>query len=175
MKLALPFTACWCGKFTPGVANTVPCVQVFKQLRDSSVRAIVGRLLDECTARGAALGMHLHFTDAAIAHIGGEGMDVNTGARKLRRAVTMLVEDKLADFVLARNNDADDMHVIVDSVRGEMFVYEGRPEQASDGEEKHAPTPESASQGRLVNGAFLTVLEPHFVRRDKQHAGAKIR
>jgi C-terminal, D2-small domain, of ClpB protein len=166
-------------------------MQVFKQLRGDSVLAIVQRLLAQSAERAAGRCVAVGFTDAATALVCAEGVDVESGARKLRRAVTALVDDKLADFLLARDAEAvAGLQLTVDSIGGEMVVYEtGSSSAAADDAEEDVrgegqqdssagggdgdseagggglPTPQSSGQGQLVSGGFIEVLEPRIVQR----------
>jgi ATP-dependent Clp protease ATP-binding subunit ClpA len=123
-------------------------MQIFNPLHDDSMRAIAGNLLAETVTRVASLGMHLQFTEAAVTHLCSSGFDVATGARKLRRSITALVEDKLSDFVLIHGS-VEGKRVLVDSRGGEMAVLEladgVEPLVAGQGELLHFPVDEEVT------------------------------
>lgn len=122
--------------------------QVFNPLRNDSVRAIASNLLAETVSRVASLGMHLQITEAAVTHLCSSGFDLDTGARKLRRSITALVEDKLSDFVLSHGS-VEGKRVLVDCRSGEMAVLElavgAEPLAAGQGELLHFPVDEEAA------------------------------
>ena len=105
-------------------------MQVFNALGDDSVHAIAQRFLRDVAMRTAALGLELHVSRAAFAHLCAEGFEASTGARQMRRTITALVEDPLADFVLARPS-VSDTSVVVDCVDGKVVLREGAPAEIS--------------------------------------------
>ena len=97
-------------------------MQVFNPLREGSVRAIAAKLLHESAERAAsALGLAVTYSDALTARVCAAGMDIDTGARKLRRAVIAIVDDPLSEYVL-REGDVAGRVVLVDTTPDDVTV-----------------------------------------------------
>ena len=99
-------------------------MQVFNPLRENSIRAIAQKLLDESAARAAhTLQVTVTFSQALVAQVCAAGMDIDTGARKLRRAVTAIVDNPLAEYAL-QEGDIAGREVLVDTHEGVTCVSE---------------------------------------------------
>ncbi len=87
--------------FRPEFLNRVDDTIVFKSLSDEEIRQIAELMIDDLRQRLIARGMSITLTDAAYGLIAKEGTDTTMGARPLRRAIQRLVEDPLAEELLA--------------------------------------------------------------------------
>ncbi len=87
--------------FRPEFINRVDEIIVFHELNMSHLAEIVGIMVKEVTERVAENGYQLAVTDNAKQVIAEAGYDPIFGARPLRRAIQRLVEDPLAEKILA--------------------------------------------------------------------------
>ena len=140
----------------------LPRAQVFNPLRKGSVRAIATKLLNESAERAAsALQLSVTYSAALTARVCAAGMDIDTGARKLRRAVTSIVDDPLSEYAL-REGDVSGRVVLVDTTPDDVtFVSEVQAErEAAREEERHVMAgPGSAGQGMVVPPELAWALQ----------------
>jgi ATP-dependent Clp protease ATP-binding subunit ClpC len=87
--------------FRPELLNRLDEVIVFNKLPKGELRGIARKMLRELAARAMENEIILAFSDAAVERIAKEGEDSAYGARPMRRAVRRLVEDPLAEQILA--------------------------------------------------------------------------
>lgn len=87
--------------FSPEFLNRLDDVVVFHALAEEDIRQIVDLQLREITQGLAAKGLTLVVTDRVKGLLVQEGYDPTMGARPLRRAIRRLIEDPLAEKVLA--------------------------------------------------------------------------
>ncbi len=86
--------------FRPEFLNRIDDTIVFTQLSREDLRTITVKLLNEVSARLAALGITATWDDAAVDYLCDKGFDPKYGARPLRRTVQSNVEDVLAERML---------------------------------------------------------------------------
>lgn len=86
--------------FRPEMLNRLDEIVVFHQLTREQIRKIADMVLAETAGRLQERGISLQVTEAAMDRILEQGFDEAYGARPLRRAVTMLVDDALSDLLL---------------------------------------------------------------------------
>lgn len=106
--------------FRPEFINRIDDIIVFHSLSQEHLEQIVTLMLNEVTGRIEESGYHVEVTDAAKAVIALEGNDPTYGARPLRRAIQRLVENGLAEELLAGRLhegttllvDAEDGHIV---------------------------------------------------------------
>jgi ATP-dependent Clp protease ATP-binding subunit ClpA len=72
-------------------------------------------------------GLELEATASAIAELAREGFDPDFGARPLKRAIQRLVQDPLANMVLA-GDVGNGARVVLDAVDGELRLTPTFPE-----------------------------------------------
>jgi ATP-dependent Clp protease ATP-binding subunit ClpC len=87
--------------FSPEFLNRLDDVVVFHALGEEDIRKIVDLQLRDITQSLAAKGLTLVVTDRVKGLLVQEGYDPTMGARPLRRAIRRLIEDPLAEKVLA--------------------------------------------------------------------------
>ncbi|TFE66246.1 hypothetical protein A7Q10_10245 [Methylacidiphilum caldifontis] len=105
--------------FRPEFINRVDEIIVFHELSEKHLAEIVGIMLKEVEDRIGQNGYRLTVSDAAKAIIAKEGFDPVFGARPLRRAIQHLVEDELAEQILA-GKFAEGAHIYVDAEDGKL-------------------------------------------------------
>ncbi len=106
--------------FRPEFLNRVDDIIVFHSLAENHLTEIVSLMLQEVVDRVAEQGYELVVTEAAKRVIAHEGNDPTYGARPLRRAIQRLVENGLANELLAGHFqdkgrilvDAEDRHIV---------------------------------------------------------------
>ena len=87
--------------FRPEFLNRIDETVVFRQLGEADLEEIAARLLDETGRRMEALGLTLRVEEGVTARLAREGFDPASGARPLRRRVQRLVEERVAEELLA--------------------------------------------------------------------------
>jgi ATP-dependent Clp protease ATP-binding subunit ClpC len=130
--------------FRPEFMNRIDGVIVFHALNREQIKDIVDLEVGKVRHRLVDHGLELHLTDAARSYLADEGYDPSLGARPLRRAIQLKVEDVLSEGVLAgRFNEGD--RVTVDLADGELTFHRDEPQegetQLENGEEPQALEP----------------------------------
>ncbi|HEX9067400.1 MAG TPA: ATP-dependent Clp protease ATP-binding subunit [Ktedonobacterales bacterium] len=114
--------------FRPEFLNRIDQIVVFKSLSREQLTQIVDLLLAKVTNRLAEQGITLEFGDDLRELLLREGFDPEYGARPLRRAIQTLVDDALADALLAGTVSAGQTALI--SVADDKVVIGARGEPA---------------------------------------------
>ena len=99
--------------FKPELINRIDEVIVFRTLTRHEVMDIADVQIRQINARLIEQGISLTLTDAFKQHLVNEGFDPSYGARPLRRAISRLIEDALAEAMLAGTIQSGD-NVVVD-------------------------------------------------------------
>ena len=86
--------------FRPEFLNRVDDIIVFNKLTQDEIKQIAGKMLETLSKRLAAMDITITFTDAAITAIADKGFDDSYGARPLRRAIQIEIEDVLSEKLL---------------------------------------------------------------------------
>ncbi len=87
--------------FKPEFINRIDEIIIFEALNENEIKAIAKRMLAELERRCNASGVEISFDESVVNAVSEKGFDVVYGARPLRRAVTTLVEDVLAERYLS--------------------------------------------------------------------------
>jgi ATP-dependent Clp protease ATP-binding subunit ClpC len=112
-------------RFKPEFLNRIDEMIVFQSLGQDELAKIVDILLRDVKGRLAEKGMKLEISPAAKAMLVARGTDFKFGARPLKRAIQKLVEDEIAERLLARKFKADDT-IYVKKANGRLdFVKKG--------------------------------------------------
>ncbi|NET37341.1 MAG: ATP-dependent Clp protease ATP-binding subunit [Cyanothece sp. SIO1E1] len=98
--------------FRPEFLNRLDDIIVFRQLNQIEMQQIADLLIQEIATRLEQQGITLEMTEACKTRLVAEGYDPNYGARPLRRAITRLIEDPLAEAILAGQVKAGDTAVM---------------------------------------------------------------
>jgi ATP-dependent Clp protease ATP-binding subunit ClpC len=98
--------------FRPELLNRLDEIIVFRQLQRDEVTQIADLLLQEVAARLSEQSIQLEVTDTFKQRVVTEGFSPSYGARPLRRAIARLLEDSLAEAMLAGQIKAGDMAVV---------------------------------------------------------------
>jgi ATP-dependent Clp protease ATP-binding subunit ClpC len=87
--------------FRPELLNRLDEIIVFRQLTREEVNQVADLMLNQVNKRLADRQMVVTFSDAFRAKLAEAGYDQRYGARPMRRAIARLVEDTLAEAILA--------------------------------------------------------------------------
>ena len=115
--------------FRPEFINRIDDVVVFHPLQRSQIRRIADIQIDYLRQRLAERDIGIELSDAALDRLGEAGFDPVYGARPLKRAIQQLLENPLAQEILAGKYPAGDL-IQVD-VAGEAFVFSAVGKEAS--------------------------------------------
>ena len=120
------------GHFRPEFVNRIDEMVVFRPLGRDAVRAIVDLEVGRLRARLAERGIGLCVTDAALGRIADSGYDPAYGARPLKRAFRVEVENPLARRILAGEiGDRGTVRIDRDGDRGSLTFEPGGAEETA--------------------------------------------
>ncbi len=107
-KKALIDTLIQSGIFAPEFLNRFNSVILFKPLDQKQARTIASLLLSEFANRlYEDKKITLEITEALIDQVSAAGFDPDFGARPIKRAIEQLVENKVADYIMAGNGEGN--------------------------------------------------------------------
>jgi len=89
--------------FRPEFLNRIDDIIVFKALSKEEIKHIAEILLDDLKKRAAVNEINITVKDGVAEFIGEKGFDPVFGARPLKRAIQTMIEDKIAEVMLAGN------------------------------------------------------------------------
>ncbi|MEK7140711.1 MAG: AAA family ATPase [Patescibacteria group bacterium] len=90
--------------FAPEFLNRFSSIILFKPLSQSEVREVAGLLLNELAGRLLIdKKIKLEITEALIDKVAAAGFDPDFGARPIKRAIEEIVENKVAEHIMAGN------------------------------------------------------------------------
>ncbi len=105
--------------FRPEFINRVDEIVVFHPLTKQQIRQIAAIQINSLSARLASRDLILQVSDGALDLLGNVGFDPVYGARPLKRAIQNLLENLLAEKLLAGEYETGDV-IEVDVVGGEL-------------------------------------------------------
>ena len=94
--------------FRPEFLNRIDEIITFTRLTETDLAEIASRMLAQVTKRIAALGISVRFSREVAENLARAGADPRYGARPLRRTLVRMVEDTLAEELLAGRIHAGD-------------------------------------------------------------------
>ena len=97
--------------FNPEFINRIDEIIVFHPLSREHVRQILDLMLQRVSKKLSAQGIEPVLTDEAKVHIVEMGFDPNYGARPLQRVIQRLLEDPLAEEILAKRLSSGKVYV----------------------------------------------------------------
>jgi ATP-dependent Clp protease ATP-binding subunit ClpC len=98
--------------FRPELLNRLDEIIVFRQLQRDEIGQIADLLIRQVANRLTEQGITLEVTNAIKTRLIAEGYDPSYGARPLRRTITRLIEDHLAEALLAGQIQTGDTAVL---------------------------------------------------------------
>ena len=114
--------------FRPEFLNRIDATVIFDALKRAELEQILGLLLARTEAQLTSQGLELSLTAAARHLLLDAGYDVRWGARPMRRAITNLLEDPLADGLL-QGHFRPDATIYVDADEGKLTFSTQAPGQ----------------------------------------------
>ncbi|CAM0875011.1 unnamed protein product [Alopecurus aequalis] len=109
--------------FPPEFLNRLDEVIVFRQLSKADVKKIASIMLGEVVGRLRERGVGLQVTEGFKDLVAEKGYDPSYGARPLRRAIVRLLEDRLADMMLAGEAKEGDSLIVDTDSAGNVVVH----------------------------------------------------
>lgn len=113
--------------FRPEFLNRLDEIIVFRQLSKDEIKEICDILLREVFKRLTEQGIALEVTDRFKERLVEEGYSPAYGARPLRRAIMRLLEDVLAEEILATRLQEGDSAIVDVDEEGKVKVIPGEP------------------------------------------------
>ncbi|MEQ8996155.1 MAG: ATP-dependent Clp protease ATP-binding subunit [Coleofasciculus sp. B1-GNL1-01] len=113
--------------FRPEFLNRLDEIIVFRQLTKDEIKEICDILLREVFKRLTEQGITLEVTDRFKERLVEEGYSPAYGARPLRRAIMRLLEDVLAEEILATRLQEGDSAIVDVDEEGKVKVIPGEP------------------------------------------------
>jgi hypothetical protein len=135
-------------------------MQVFDQLGDDSIREVVKNMLGEVAERMARLGVSLTFADSTVDLLCRTGFTVESGARELRRSVTRLLEDELADYLLARPDNTLGLRLIAEASGSSVQIREVVPMDCVPVLERHPILSDQGEQWDYIVEEVTVIPRP---------------
>ncbi len=86
--------------FKPELINRIDEIIIFDSLNENEIKEIARRMLSDLQKRCNNGGIEISFDESIVEAVSKKGFDTVYGARPLRRAVTSMVEDPLAEKYL---------------------------------------------------------------------------
>lgn len=109
--------------FRPEFLNRLDDVIVFQPLQRDEIKQIVDVMLRSLAEQLSEQNISLEVTAAVKDQLAVEGYDPSFGARPLRQAISRLVEDTLAEAILAGTLQSGDIAVVDQDDDGQIHVY----------------------------------------------------
>lgn len=108
-------------KFKPEFLNRIDDIIVFHPLEEDHIYEIVKLMTREVIQRLKSLNIDLEISEEAIKLIAQEGLDLEYGARPLKRAIQKELEDTLSEAIL--KGDVKKGSNVVAEIEGNKIVY----------------------------------------------------
>lgn len=107
--------------FKPEFLNRIDESVVFHPLDASQIKKIAKIQIKQLAARLAERNLTLEISADALDVVASVGFDPVYGARPLKRAIQQLIENPLAEYILA-GKAADGATLIIEQDNGQLFV-----------------------------------------------------
>jgi ATP-dependent Clp protease ATP-binding subunit ClpC len=111
--------------FRPEFLNRLDEIIVFRQLKKEEIKEIADIMLRDVFKRLQDQGITLEVTERFKDRLVDEGYNQSYGARPLRRAIMRLLEDSLAEEILAGRIKNGDVAVVDVDTEGQVKVLQG--------------------------------------------------
>ena len=113
----------------PEFISRIDEVVVFKQLTKEDFGSIAAMMLDEMKEPLGEKNITLSYDDKALALIAEKSYGKPYGARDIRRVIRQEIEDKVAQMILDRASEIENIHV---SAEGDTIIVTDNKEQAEE-------------------------------------------
>ncbi len=102
--------------FRPEFINRIDDIIIFKKLKKEDLIKISKIRLAELSKRCATLGISLNFDNDVVEFLADNANDERYGARPIRRAITMLLEDPISSLILEKNlSEGDSIQAFIEN------------------------------------------------------------
>lgn len=108
-------------KFKPEFLNRIDDIIVFHPLKENHIYEIVKLMTREVIQRLKSLNIDLEISEEAVKLIAQEGLDLEYGARPLKRAIQKELEDTLSEAIL--KGDVKKGSNVVAEIEGNKIIY----------------------------------------------------
>ena len=108
-------------KFRPEFLNRIDDIIVFHSLTEEDLDEIVKLMTKELAARLQAMNINLNMTEESIRFISKVGLDLQYGARPLKRAIQKEIENPLSEVIL--KGDIQDGNIVIAEVENNKIVF----------------------------------------------------
>lgn len=122
--------------FRPEFLNRLDKTIYFEPLGERAIAQIVDKELQMLTTRVAKEGYRLRFKPSVTAHLVKHGYDPHFGARPIKRAITELIEDKLADLLLSGATSRESA-ITMDVRAGKIYIDSPQGKHVRTGRSRH--------------------------------------
>lgn len=109
--------------FRPEFLNRVDETVVFNALSDEDLLQIVDLMMNDLRNRMIEQGMSIDLSDSAKKLLAKEGADTIYGARPLRRAIQTMIEDPLAEELLANKWKPGEIALVETNKKGDKLAF----------------------------------------------------
>ncbi|MDQ0233016.1 ATP-dependent protease ATP-binding subunit ClpC [Metabacillus malikii] len=116
--------------FRPEFINRIDEIIVFHSLEKKHLKEIVLLMSNQLTKRLKEQDLSIELSDAAIEKIADEGIDLEYGARPLRRSIQRNVEDRLSEELL-KGTINKGQKIVLDVDNGEFIVKTTEKEEVN--------------------------------------------
>ncbi len=107
-------------QFRPEFINRIDEIIVFHKLTDEDIKQIIDIMLKQVTDRMKEKDINLEIDNSVKELISKKGIDINYGARPLKRAIQNILEDKIAEEILDGNIKPNKKAII--SAEGDKII-----------------------------------------------------
>ncbi|CEI74338.1 ATP-dependent Clp protease ATP-binding subunit [Romboutsia hominis] len=108
-------------KFRPEFLNRIDDIIVFHSLTEEDLDEIVKLMTKELASRLQAMNINLNMTEESIRFISKVGLDLQYGARPLKRAIQKEIENPLSEVIL--KGDIRGGNVVIAEVENNKIVF----------------------------------------------------
>ncbi|WP_195940867.1 ATP-dependent Clp protease ATP-binding subunit [Romboutsia sp. 1001713B170131_170501_G6] len=108
-------------KFRPEFLNRIDDIIVFHSLTEEDLDEIVKLMMKELASRLQAMNINLNMTEESIRFISKVGLDLQYGARPLKRAIQKEIENPLSEVIL--KGDIQGGNVVIAEVENNKIVF----------------------------------------------------
>ena len=108
-------------KFRPEFLNRIDDIIVFHSLTEEDLDEIVKLMMKELASRLQAMNINLNMTEESIRFISKVGLDLQYGARPLKRAIQKEIENPLSEAIL--KGDIQGGNVVIAEVENNKIVF----------------------------------------------------
>ena len=112
-------------KFEPEFLNRVDVITVFKPLSKNQLAYIAKNLIVNLSDRLHKKGLNIKLTENAVKYLIDKGLNIEYGARPLRRIIEQEIEDPIAEALITGNLSNNDT-IVVEFVANKLslnFIY----------------------------------------------------